>query len=215
MHQTVESVDRETFERVWKIVEEIGVQERHFNGLQTGYRNMASAWLLAAFTGIGFVFSDKLNFPTYRELVVAAIAAAAAIGIALLWVLDLLVYHRLLQSCFIEGLVLEERYPWLPPVRDNMMKTQKSEGVLFRVVGFYLGPIVLLVLIAAGASAFWSYCHNWPRMGTFLAGAGIVAAIVAGISIRVKTADSQVLEERLAAARKETEGLRALNVSES
>jgi len=35
--------------------------------------------------------------------------------------LDLLVYHRLLDACFIEGLFLEDRYPLLPPLRHNMM----------------------------------------------------------------------------------------------
>jgi hypothetical protein len=34
--------------------------------------------------------------------------------------LGLLVYHRLLDACFIEGLFLEERYPWLPPLRHNI-----------------------------------------------------------------------------------------------
>lgn len=74
MQDTLESVDKETFERVWKIASEIGVAERHFNDLQTGYRNMASGWLLATFGGIGFAVTQTLHIGFDRELLVAAIA---------------------------------------------------------------------------------------------------------------------------------------------
>ena len=202
MQQAVESVDKDTFERVWKIAQEIGVQERHFNGMQTGYRNMASAWLLAAFAGIGFAFSQKLEVAIDRELLITAIAVAGGVGIALLWVLDLLVYHRLLDSCFIEGLILEERYAWLPPFRSNMMKTQKGQGVLFRTVGFYLAPIVLLILIAAGALALWLYREECPLAAALSVVVGVVTAFAAGIVIRAKTENTAAIEKRLAAARK-------------
>lgn len=202
MQQTIESVDKDTFERVWKIVEEIGVQERHFNGLQTSYRSMASAWLLAAFGAIGFVLSQKFEFAIDRELLITAIAAAGAIGIALLWILDLLVYHRLLDSCFIEGLILEERYPWLPPFRGNMMRTQEGQGVLFRTVGFYLGPIIFLVLIAALALALWCYREKWPLAATLLFFGGVINAVIIGRVIRSKTENTAAIEKRLVAARK-------------
>lgn len=45
MEKSIESVEKETFDRIWKIIEEIGEQERHFNNIQARYRNMASAWL--------------------------------------------------------------------------------------------------------------------------------------------------------------------------
>jgi hypothetical protein len=32
-----------------------------------------------------------------------------------------------------------------------MMSTQGERGVLFRVVGFYVGPVVLLILVSGGA----------------------------------------------------------------
>ena len=137
MNERIESVDKDTFDKIWKIVEEIGEEERHFNDIQARYRNMASVWLLATFGGIGFIISEKISINIEQELLIAGIAAAGCIGMALLWVVDLLVYHRLLDSCFIEGLILEKKYPWLPRFRTNMMKTQEGEGVLFRVVGFF------------------------------------------------------------------------------
>jgi len=201
MQHTIESVDKDTFERVWKIVEEIGVQERHFNGLQTSYRNMASAWLLAAFGAIGFVLSQKFEVAVDRELLITAIAAAGAIGIALLWIADLLVYHRLLDSCFIEGLILEERYPWLPPFRGNMMRTQEGQGVLFRTVSFYLGPIVLLVLISVFELTLWCYREKWFLAAALLFLAGVIAALFIGRVIRSKTENTAAIEKRLVAAR--------------
>lgn len=201
MRQTVETVDKEMFERVWKIVEEIGVQERHFNGLQTGYRSMASAWLLATFAGIGFASTQTIQIGIDRELLVAAIAVAGGVGIALLWVLDLLVYHRLLDSCFIEGLILEERYPWLPPFRSNMMQTQQGQGVLFRTVGFYLAPVGLLIFIAGGALALWFYREKYPLAAGLAVMVSVIVALLAGIALRAKTENTSALEKRLAAAR--------------
>lgn len=202
MRQAVETVDKDTFERVWKIAEEISVQERHFNGLQTGYRNMASAWLLATFAGIGFAISQTIHVAIDREVLVAALAVAGCVGIALLWVLDLLVYHRLLDSCFIEGLILEEQYPWLPPFRNNMMKTQEGQGVLFRTVGFYLAPVVLLILIAGGALALWFYREEHLLAATVSVLVGVVVALLAGMVIRSKTENTAAIKKRLAAARK-------------
>lgn len=65
--------------------------ERHFNTVQSGYRTLASTWLLAAFAAIGFVLSTKLTLLVPRELVIAGIGMAASIGIYLLWIIDLLV----------------------------------------------------------------------------------------------------------------------------
>jgi len=202
VRQTVETVDEDTFERVWKIAQEIGVQERHFNGMQTSYRSMASAWLLATFAGIGFSISQTIHVQIDPELLVAAIAVAGCVGIALLWVLDLLVYHRLLDSCFIEGLILEERYAWLPPCRNNMMKTQAGQGVLFRTVGFYLAPVVLLIFIAGGALALWFYREEYPLAATLSVVASVIVAVLAGMAIRSKTENTSAIEERLVAARK-------------
>lgn len=78
------------------------------------------------------------------------IAIAGFVGIMLLWLVDLMVYHRLFDSCFIEELILEERYAWLSPFRHNMMATMGGEGMLFRLVGFYIGFGIILLLIGGG-----------------------------------------------------------------
>ena len=200
MSESLETVDAERFQLIWKIVEEIGVQERHFNELQSGYRNMASAWLGATFAGFGFVATHTLGIPVDRELLVAGVAAAGAVGIGLLWVLDLLVYHRLLQSCFVEGLVLEKNYPWMPPVRHNMWATQRHVGVIPRVVGFYLVPISLLILIAGGSVSLWADHRLGTLAASLCAVATIAAAALAGRFVQNKTASDDGLGPRLKAA---------------
>lgn len=198
MSDTIANVDSTIFDRVWRAVEEIGVLERHFNELQTGYRNMASAWLLAAFAGIGFSLSKTLRIPIPIEFLVAAVAAAGCIGITLLWILDLLVYHRLLDSCFIEGLLLEEKYPWLPSLRSNMMKTQAGKGVLSRAVGFYLVPIDLLLLIVSGAlSVGVGYMVSFTAAAA-VAVAGVCCTFLATRTILAMTENTAAIEAILA-----------------
>ncbi|MBI1398008.1 MAG: hypothetical protein GC151_18700 [Betaproteobacteria bacterium] len=82
-----------------------------------------------------------------------------------------------------------------------MMRTQKGEGVLFRTVGFYLGPIVLLVLIAVGALALWCYRTGWPLTAGLVLIMGAVAAFSVGSVVRSRTENTSAIEERLESAR--------------
>lgn len=188
--------EEQAFERIWRVLEEIGTQERHFNTLQATYRGMASGWLLASFSAVGFVISKSAAIDIEPLLLVSGISLAGSVGIALLWSLDLLVYHRLLDSCFIEGLILEDRYSWLPPLRHNMMNTQKEEGVLFRVVGFYIGPIVLLICMCGGALALRLQAIYGPLYAGAAVFMTLVIAFLAALAIRKKTDNTVALRVR-------------------
>jgi hypothetical protein len=134
---------------IWKIYCELGQTERHFNTLQAQYRQMASTWLLAAFGGLGFVLSGKvdprLSIP--GDLLVTFLGLATAFGIGLLWMLDLRVYHRLLDAAFIEGKLLEEKHSWLPPYRKNIRAFLRG-NLLPTVVWFYIAGIETGLLIS-------------------------------------------------------------------
>jgi hypothetical protein len=169
-------VNQRQFDRVWAMLVELGAIERHFNDLENRYRGLASTWLLATFAAVGFVLSTQtLELPFDRELAVVALGLAGATGITLLWNLDLMVCHQLLDAAFFEGLRLERECPWLPPVRQNMMRTQGNRGVLPRVVWFYIGASAVLLLIAGAANAIWLGRH------------GPLAAIGAGIAWALTT----------------------------
>ena len=112
------------FERAWKIVQECGEEERHFNQLQSVYRGVASTWLLATFGAVGYVLFNKdvtISDPNWNSHVVsAAICVLGATGICLIWILDLKVYHQLLMAVFEEGRKLETEFAWLPRFRTGM-----------------------------------------------------------------------------------------------
>lgn len=194
--KSIEEVDKETFDRVWKVIEEIDGQEQHFNDLQAQYRNMASVWLLSTFAAIGFVVSKTISIGIDQELLISGIAGAGCVGILLLWVVDLLVYHRLLDACFVEGIILEQKYPWLPPLHHNMMNTQRGEGVLFRIVTFYLGPIALLIFVSGISFSLWIAVHH-KALGVIFSILTVAVIIFVGQIIKRKTGNTSAIQKRL------------------
>lgn len=94
--------NKDIFESVWKIVQECGEEERHFNTLQSVYRGVASSWLLATFGAVGYLMFDKDGHVAHTWLG-AAVCIMGALGISLLWMLDLHIYHRLLVAAFEQG----------------------------------------------------------------------------------------------------------------
>lgn len=136
---------------VWSMYQEAALGERHFNELQSVYRRIASLWLLATFTGSGFIVikSSTLSIDPYIAGLI--LYTSSSCGLFLLWCVDLLVYHRLLDSHFYAALNLERRYGWLPRIRHSMRMTPNLTGLsrggnLSRVAIFYAIPISILVL---------------------------------------------------------------------
>jgi hypothetical protein len=131
-----------------KFLDHIAEQEKHFNNLETEYRKLASTWLLAAVGACGYILANK-DIPFDTWTMVSGIGVIASIGIFVLYVMDLNVYHKLLDAYFIEGLRLEaEHYEWLRPVRIRMYKSQKLSGITGRVMFYYFISITLLMSIS-------------------------------------------------------------------
>jgi len=145
-------IDPDLFEQVWALAKELNGREKHFNDLQSRYRTLASTWLLAAFGGIGFVLSTKLEAPISSQLIVMSIALAGSAGIMLLWVLDVLVYHDLLVAGYVLGKQLEEVFTWIPPVRKSFRELTQGPAVRWYIAAFYISGITILCLIAAVSS---------------------------------------------------------------
>jgi len=125
---------------IWGMIQEIGAGERHFNNLQHNYRVLASTWLLAMLAGAGYVYTAETPaFP--QDLLLSFLGAASLCGFTLIWLLDIRVYHLLLDAYFHEGLLLEKAHPWLPRIRHNMLAGQCGQlhGVLNKIVWFYIG----------------------------------------------------------------------------
>ena len=140
--------ETESRKLTWEMWKDLGDQCKHFNTLESGYRGLASTWLLAAFGGIGFILDGSLP---KQALLVSAVGAAAAIGIFLVWLLDIMVYHRLLAAVFSEQIRLEQEEAWLPQSAHKMMAAHEGRGVLRRVVWFYVMAFTIPVGIASVA----------------------------------------------------------------
>jgi hypothetical protein len=130
----------------WKLSE----MEERFNSSSAGVRALASGWVLAALAALGWLLdpSKPSSWAIPLGLLLIAICALAVAGVATLWVLDQLVFHRLLNSVFLVGLKMESAEPALPPIRALMMKTVEGRGTQRWELLFYLGPLVVFVLLS-------------------------------------------------------------------
>ena len=144
-------------EEVITLYQDLHQGEQHFNRIQADYRRMASLWLLAVFSGVGFILTKPLTFDISPWVLVAGVSGAGTIGLLLIWGLDILVYHRLLSCYFSQALDLEQRYRFLPQIRQAMLKSQNmgQQGALPRLALFYSLPIALLFSSTLG-SLFWA-----------------------------------------------------------
>jgi hypothetical protein len=173
---TLDMVDKELFQRVWSIYSEMGVEERHFNSLQSTYRALTSTWLLATFGSIGYFLSDKMvNCPIDKWIMIIVIGFMSSTGIMLIWNLDLKVYHPLLAAAFGQGRLLEKQYSWLPQMRTNMMERMRQRGVVSRVIWFYIFGSSIPLMISGVAFVIWSMPKS---IITSITGGGIFIVLI-------------------------------------
>ena len=177
----------------WDIYKHLSDECHHFNQLEGNYRTLASTWLLAAFAGQGYVLKEL--DPTTSPALITMISVAAAVGLFLLWMMDLMVYHRLLGAAFARQRALEMAHPWLPQVAGGMWTGQRSKGVLPRIVWFYILPYLLFACIgcitfAVGVTSDW---QPVPR----LAATALVAGVAVGVAIYMYAAGTARTEEHV------------------
>ena len=142
----------------WEILKGLGVSEPQFNSLETEYRKLASIWLVASFAGTGFLLRNDPRMAIPRDLAIGGIGLAASLGILLLWIADMLVYHRLLDPCFSEANRIEAPFPELPQVRTQMGRSQAAGGrvVTTRLRWFYMALSAAPLVFSSPFVAIWS-----------------------------------------------------------
>jgi hypothetical protein len=133
---------------VMELVNHIGDQEKHFNSLETQYRLLASTWLLASLGAMGFLLQKKNDLFIDKYLLIGFIGFISSIGIFLLWILDIKVYHKLLNCVFLQGVNLEQKYDWLPKIRTDMLLTIETGDVTKSTGLYYMGSCIILLLIS-------------------------------------------------------------------
>jgi hypothetical protein len=172
-------ISAEFFNRAWEIVKACDDREKHFNGLQAGYRTLASTWLLAAVGGMAFALSTDLKVPLPREALVSGLAVAGALGIALLWVLDVLVYHDLLIVGHTVGKHLEQSLSWLPPIRSRFKVRRQHPPVRVLVAIFYIAGVDVLCVAAVVTLLSWGSTNSTWIAVPIIAGSLLTVVIVA------------------------------------
>src|SRR5437867_11999155 len=132
----------------WKLAD----WEQQFNTIPVAMRGLASGWIVGAFGAMGWLLqaaaAEGLLLP--RILLLFAIALMATLGLSLLWILDQMVYHRLLDSVFLVGLKMEYDHRELPSIRAMMMASAEGTGMSTWISVYYWVPISGYVLIASG-----------------------------------------------------------------
>lgn len=159
----------------WQQVVEAGQYERHFNQLESTYRTLASTWLLATFAGIGFAIVNGKIIPFDWQLAAAFIAFLGAVGLIFVWMLDVLIYHRLLDAIFFTAREIERQHPGLPPFRRHMLRITRVGGAVQFVQLFYIAGVDTLLLIMTGFLVLAWREHLWAVALTGVWGFGTIA----------------------------------------
>ena len=116
--------------------------------IQNGYRMTAVTWLIAAFIGMGFLFSqDGKNMPLHPMVILFFILLATMSGITLLWFLDIFIYQTYFYSVVLEEAKLEKKDEWLPNLSLNIGLLQLGPKTIVLQSYFYIGCHFILLFI--------------------------------------------------------------------
>lgn len=182
-------------EHLWNVYVEIGKMEFHYGDAQIRYRSIASTWTLAAMAAIGFLISEKVEFFAWETLIML-VGVTAAIVLCIVWIIDLVMYQRLLDAAYLEGMCLERAQRWLPQIRNNRRALLKGTG-LGRLSYYYAGGVTIMFSIGGiGLVLALVPILAWFYLVPTSLGYTIVCAFLVIKLLRV-TASTKQYEERI------------------
>ncbi|MEE9555577.1 MAG: hypothetical protein V3W18_14920 [candidate division Zixibacteria bacterium] len=141
----------------------IQINEHHFNKMETEIRKLASVWLLASLGAIAFFVrgaylgegGETITMLPPKALI-SIICMMGTIGLLVLWILDQMVYHRLLNAVFLLGLRMEYLHESLPPIRTLMFLFSRRLGMSRYLRWYYLVPMFGLGMIGLFSSLWYT-----------------------------------------------------------
>ena len=170
--------------------------ERHLDDIMSKHKNIAITWLLATYAAIGFRFSvESSQLQTNNLIVVSIICLLGLIGISSIWYLELAVYKKFWGAFFVESVKMENKYDFLPRIRNISLTLGNIKSRVSGHGNFYIYVCILLLLTGGlfCALAFSSLCVEILIMlGT------ISLAILVGKKMRAYETRLQKALEKLA-----------------
>jgi len=148
MNQIPKETSDKEFERLWDMTKEINENIRYYNEHQTKYRILASQWLIAAMTGIGFLFNADAKLPFSNLVLIILVSLISALGILQLWRIDLVIFQRIIGSFFSAGLKIEEQNSALPQIKTKILNDVPHKNTGQNLFYFYYFIVSLFLLIA-------------------------------------------------------------------
>lgn len=177
--------------------------EERYNSSSGQIRTLASAWLLGALGATGWMFSayDPETWPLPIGLLIVVVMTLGSFGIITLWVMDQLVFHRLLTSVFLVGLKMEKDDHQIPPLRSMMMKFQEGLGTHRWERIFYLSPalaflLITFTIIIGGSERLFSPNISFITINMKLLSLGLGMSQLAAIVWMITKLPSMSLENR-------------------
>lgn len=156
----------------------LATYEHHFNSMETELRKLASVWLLAALAAIAYLVRQDVSGALLdARLLIGIVGLAGNAGLLALWILDQLVYHRLLNAVFLLGIRMEYVDPALPPIRTSMMLFSRKRGMARFLRLFYLLPMSALGVVALAAGLWQSI----GAAGSSDSGAAALGSVLPGM----------------------------------
>lgn len=141
----------------WEIIKTITEAEHHFNNLCFKIRALASTWLLATFVGVGFLLKElAMSEPNATQMMIM-LCWIGAVGIMVLWVLDLCIYQKILTAWFNSREQIEEDNLDFPQMWKNIKDTQPGQTAFHLLKIYYLAlswaPLLLSIYICLNKGA--------------------------------------------------------------
>lgn len=135
--------------------------EEHLEHITTKYKTMAFTCFLAVCLASGFVLSiEAIALPFNHFLAVIVLSCIGFTGITLLWHLDVNVYQRFLAAVFIEEIILEKKFSFLPRSGSVSFLTGNYKKRFFsQNLSYFVYNFVFLVAIS-----FFSFKLLIPNM---------------------------------------------------
>jgi hypothetical protein len=136
----------------WKI----GEMEQRFNATQSGVRALASTWMLAAFGAVAVLIRTEqgVTWFFHSQMLIVVVSTMACLGLFTLWIVDQIVFQRLLNSAFLVGLKLEHDVKTIPPIRSVMMYAAEGVGMSRWLRLFYFLPMVAFLVLSVWLTVF-------------------------------------------------------------